>query len=229
MGDDDISCDGPTRATLARTLANKYPTVDEARMLVCEVGLDPIRIAFSARADLTWFSILEEAWKQGGRWVIALLDRAAKDYPRDERLRGLRDEILHRSPVRALGDESSHPRDRDARATVRRTARAGNILPHDHIIEIYKAAVSADLAKSRMALLEGIDQNFVAGLSLAQSPAEQTLIDLAELNRVRRLTDGSQPLRLWLMNAVAIAGSREESAIFRCALASLSGELETGQ
>ena len=79
------------RTVWRETLARKYPTVDEARMFVADVGLDPIRIAFSNRADLTWFSILGEAQKQGARWVRAVLDHALKSHPDDEGLRSLRD------------------------------------------------------------------------------------------------------------------------------------------
>lgn len=91
MSNDDPLHAGVDRAAWRNALARKYPTVDEARAFVDEVGLNPIRIAFSHRADLTWFSILEEARKQGGRWVRAVLDRALQDHPDDEGLHRLRD------------------------------------------------------------------------------------------------------------------------------------------
>jgi V8-like Glu-specific endopeptidase len=90
MHDDDLLRDGVDRAAWRETLARKYPTIEEARMFVKDVGLDSIRIAFNNRADITWFSILEEARKQGGKWVPAVLDQALKNFPEDEGLLRLR-------------------------------------------------------------------------------------------------------------------------------------------
>ncbi|AKT39998.1 trypsin-like peptidase domain-containing protein [Chondromyces crocatus] len=83
--------DSASRAAWRNALARKYPTTDEARVFIDHVGLSPIRIAFSNRADLTWFAILEEAQRQGPRWVLAVLDRALEDFPDDDALRRLRD------------------------------------------------------------------------------------------------------------------------------------------
>lgn len=77
--------------TFRQALARKYPTIDDARRFVTDVELDPIRIAFNNRADLTWFSILEEAQKRGDRWVRVVLERAIEEYPEDEVLQRLRD------------------------------------------------------------------------------------------------------------------------------------------
>jgi len=79
------------RRTLKEALARKYPTIEEARQFVSEVRLDPIRIEFKGRADLTWFSILEEADKQGEPWVHAVLEHAIAQHPGDEVLRRLLD------------------------------------------------------------------------------------------------------------------------------------------
>ncbi|APR85052.1 Hypothetical protein A7982_10401 [Minicystis rosea] len=82
----------PTSArTLRDVLARKYSSVDEARQFVKYVGLDSIRIAFHNRADLTWFSILEEAQRQGPRWVHAVIEHALEEYPDDDVLQRLRD------------------------------------------------------------------------------------------------------------------------------------------
>ena len=54
----------------------------QRQIVVDHVGLSPIRIAFQPRADLTWFSILEEARKQGPRWVSAVIDSALADFLR---------------------------------------------------------------------------------------------------------------------------------------------------
>ncbi|EYF00116.1 trypsin-like peptidase domain-containing protein [Chondromyces apiculatus] len=88
--------DGATRAAFREALARKYPTIDEARAFVEKVRLNPIRIGFNNRADLTWFSILEEAYKQGERWMQAILELALQDYPDDDAL--LR--LLEGKPVR---------------------------------------------------------------------------------------------------------------------------------
>lgn len=77
--------------TIREALARKYPTTEDARQFASDVGLDVIRIEFGRRADLTWFSILEEAGKQGERWVRAVLDRAAAQFPDDEALQRLLD------------------------------------------------------------------------------------------------------------------------------------------
>ncbi|WP_437673160.1 trypsin-like peptidase domain-containing protein [Sorangium sp. So ce131] len=81
--------DGRTRAAFREALARKYPTVDEARAFVDKVGLNAIRISFSNRADLTWFSILEEALKQGEQQILAILNLALEEYPDDHGLRCL--------------------------------------------------------------------------------------------------------------------------------------------
>jgi V8-like Glu-specific endopeptidase len=96
MNDEIQLYDGAARAVWRETLARKYPTIDEARGFVDKVGLSPIRIAFQPRADLTWFSLLEEARKQGARWVRAVIDQALNDFPDDEILRRLRDGIAVR-------------------------------------------------------------------------------------------------------------------------------------
>lgn len=91
MNHDTLLRDGAARAAWREALARKYPTVDEARTFVDAVGLNPIKIGFSIRADITWFNILEEAQKQGSRWVRAVLDHALEQFPDDEGLQRLRD------------------------------------------------------------------------------------------------------------------------------------------
>jgi hypothetical protein len=84
--------DDPEQRTAWReALARKYPGQDEARLFVDRAGLDATRIAFHARADLTWFSILDEARKQGAAMVQAVLGQALRDYPEDEALKRLHD------------------------------------------------------------------------------------------------------------------------------------------
>lgn len=85
--------------TLREALARKYPTDAEARRFAADVKLDPTRITFHGRADLTWFSLLEEAQKQGPRWVLAVLDHAILQYQDDEVLRLLREGSAVRYPA----------------------------------------------------------------------------------------------------------------------------------
>ncbi|MEZ4298668.1 MAG: effector-associated domain EAD1-containing protein [Polyangiaceae bacterium] len=76
---------------LREALARKYPLPEEARHFVVDVKLDPIRIAFHNRADLTWFSILSEAENRGPKWVRAVVDHALQRWPDDEVLLSVRD------------------------------------------------------------------------------------------------------------------------------------------
>lgn len=84
--------------------------------------------------------------------------------------------------------------------------------------EIYDAAVRAGLTGARSALLSGLDPAFVATLPTASTPGAQLLGDLHGLRGVR-LSDGSAPLTVWLMNAIQLSGPRIESMLFRQALA----------
>jgi V8-like Glu-specific endopeptidase len=95
MANESILHEGGMRA-LREVLARKYPTDHEARQFVDDIKLDPIRITFHSRADLTWFSILEEARKQGRGWVNAAIVRALEDYPDDQGLQRLRDGVAVR-------------------------------------------------------------------------------------------------------------------------------------
>lgn len=82
---------GSARAAWREALARKYPSPDDARIFVSDVGLDPSRIGFDPRADITWFKILAEARNQGNRWVRAVIEHAIEQFPGDEALRRLRD------------------------------------------------------------------------------------------------------------------------------------------
>src|SRR6185503_15390510 len=97
--------------------------------------------------------------------------------------------------------------------------RSMDLLSRPLILEIHEAAVGLGL--HRPTLLRGIDPAFVAGLAEVPNLASQLLSDLSELNRVERLRDQTVPLAQWLENALAVAGSRAESAVFRLALESL--------
>lgn len=100
--------------------------------------------------------------------------------------------------------------------------RAGIQLALEQVREVHAATVRIGLDRSRQALMTAIPADFVATLSLAPSPSAQLLVDLNALNQAGELTNGTWPLAIWLGNAVALAGPREESAIFQGALARLS-------
>lgn len=95
MANEFLLHEGGMRA-LREILARKYPTDYEARQFLDDIELNPMRITFHNRADLTWFSILEEARKQGTAWVSAVIDHALEEYPDDEGLQRLRDGVAVR-------------------------------------------------------------------------------------------------------------------------------------
>lgn len=90
MAIQSMSARGVDLAVARDVLARQYPTLEEARAFVADVGLDPIRIEFRNRADLNWFNILEEAKKQGAGWVPKVIEHAAQQFPDNEALRRLR-------------------------------------------------------------------------------------------------------------------------------------------
>ncbi|MEO5730111.1 MAG: hypothetical protein ABI134_30235, partial [Byssovorax sp.] len=104
---------------------------------------------------------------------------------------------------------SSHPP-----STAHETVRIMLFLDSTAIRELHAAALSADLARSRDALMVGIDGRFVAALSLEASPGAQVLVDLDALNKAGALADGTVPLQIWLANAEHLAGIRVEAAVF---------------
>src|SRR5690242_13773946 len=99
----------------------------------------------------------------------------------------------------------------------------GNLLSHDEILELHAAVISARLVESRAALLAGVDGGFVAGLPHGASPSDQILRDLDTMNAAGTLADDTVPLDVWLKNAVALAGAKNEAGIFRRHLGSVRG------
>lgn len=92
------------------------------------------------------------------------------------------------------------------------------ILPHEQILRLHAAVVSADLASARATLLGGIDSVFLSGLPLCTSQSSQILSDLHGLNAVEQLGNGMVPLRIWLANALGLVGQRLEADVFQNAL-----------
>lgn len=88
------------------------------------------------------------------------------------------------------------------------------ILKQAEILELHKAALAANLARSRTALLASIAPAFVQGLDDAPNATAQLLQDLNALNDVGTLADGSRPLAVWLRNAETLAGARVEVEVF---------------
>lgn len=93
-------------------------------------------------------------------------------------------------------------------------------LPNQIILDIYRAAIEANLADARPALLSGIDKSIVASLPAAPDPAGQLLIDLTALNDFDA-ADGSLPIVQWLRNAIALRSVHKASTCFQHGLKSL--------
>ncbi len=85
-------------------------------------------------------------------------------------------------------------------------------LDQNRIHELHAAVISVGL--DRRALLSGIHAAFVASLPISSSPSAQILSDLAQLNSVEQLSDGSVPLLEWLRTAAHLAGPRKEGRVF---------------
>lgn len=92
------------------------------------------------------------------------------------------------------------------------------ILPHEDILKLHRAIISAQLVPSRAALLTGVDEHLVAGLPIGATPSDQILQDLDALNKTQTLADGTVPLAWWLQNAVARTTGKKEAKVFQDAL-----------
>lgn len=88
------------------------------------------------------------------------------------------------------------------------------VLDQDEILKVQKALVAAGLADTRGALLAGMSPAFIASLQVTAISGAQILSDLNALNDAGVLSDGSVPIRVWLKNALTLAGPRKEYAIF---------------
>lgn len=74
----------PTLTDLRTILATLYPTVDDARRVVVDAGLNSLTIAFDAKAILNWQHILEEALRCNR--IGELLQVVRLDYPENTNL-----------------------------------------------------------------------------------------------------------------------------------------------
>lgn len=89
------------------------------------------------------------------------------------------------------------------------------ILDQTELLELHAAALSAGMADVRPGSLARIPSDFVASLKVTAVPSEQLLSDLSAMNTAGSLMDGSVPLETWLHNAVALAGGRRETVVFK--------------
>jgi predicted nucleotide-binding protein len=93
-------------------------------------------------------------------------------------------------------------------------------LPPESLSALLEAAIQLRL--DRDALLLGVNRSFVGQLASAASVGSRILTDLHEMNMVDLLTDDSDPLRQWLMNAIALSDPRPEANVFRAYIHVLS-------
>jgi len=86
------------------------------------------------------------------------------------------------------------------------------LLSSDALREIHDAAIRRGL--DRDTLLEAVAPDLKANIPARPTKIEQILTDLAYLNNVGQLQDGSAPLALWLDNAISICPRVPDRAIF---------------
>lgn len=115
-----------------------------------------------------------------------------------------------------------------ARAIVKSYAQSIGVFPYPRILKLHKAAISAQLAERRDALIAGLHPAFRATLPTSRVPGDQVLLDLTSLNLFESLQDGSFPFDIWLTTAVAMAGLRLEAQVFQEALEELRLPREDG-
>src|SRR5262245_31162640 len=78
------------RKLLRPVIANLYPTASDARIVVSDVELNPAKIAFTDKSDLTWFNILDHADRRDK--VHEIINRALQDFPENEQLKSAREQ-----------------------------------------------------------------------------------------------------------------------------------------
>ncbi len=96
-------------------------------------------------------------------------------------------------------------------------------LSHDDILALHSAAITAGL--DRDDLLAGVHPHFRASIKRSSSRSGQLRQDLDAIHSAGPLTDGSQPLVIWLKNAVQHSAGRPEETIFRSALSQVAPDL----
>jgi endonuclease G len=106
------------------------------------------------------------------------------------------------------------------------------LLTPPQIQSVTDATVEGGLADpaQRQRLLDGINERFKAfHLRTVDQPGGQILSDLATMNQVEQLADGSVPLQIWLQNAIYLTRDLARPAkTFNAILTVLNGKV-TGQ
>ncbi|MEK2474156.1 trypsin-like peptidase domain-containing protein [Streptomyces noursei] len=93
-------------------------------------------------------------------------------------------------------------------------------LSPDEILQLRDAALESGLTDPgvRPLLFDGIMPRYRGTLPMLAAPMHQLHSDLAQMNQVERLVDGSVPLEIWLRNAVAQTTEAEPLKVFQRAL-----------
>lgn len=89
---------------LRDTLATLFDTEAECRILAKEAGLNIARIAFSPKMQITWFSILEEAEKQGQ--IAQVIEVARQYYPQNPTLERLQQSSIYPVTTRSITNDN---------------------------------------------------------------------------------------------------------------------------
>ena len=97
-------------------------------------------------------------------------------------------------------------------------------LSHERFAQVIDALGTSRLLTSRIldSLTQDLNSHFVATLDDQGPPKVRLLQNLAAMNQVRRLKDGSVPLAQWLAAAELLLSHRDEVTIIRQALAEVA-------
>jgi Effector-associated domain 5 len=103
---------------------------------------------------------------------------------------------------------------------------SGRLAP-ELVDQLIQVAVELEFWDRRSVLLLRISRNFQGTMPMARGERmrDQLMLDLNYLNEAGILTDGSDPLRIWLSNAVDAAGGVQEEEVFRRALTELDRQV----
>lgn len=93
-----------------------------------------------------------------------------------------------------------------------------NRLRPELIRELTEVALALSLHQRRQVLLLGIPGAFQGSMPPGSSPGDQLRLDLNWLNDAGFLTDGTDPLKRWLTNAVDATGGVEDARLFQRAI-----------
>src|SRR5262245_23676853 len=98
----------------------------------------------------------------------------------------------------------------------------GRLSP-EQVRELIDVTIRLGLDQSRDTLLLNISSRFRGRMRVLQkaSPQEQLAHDLDYLDNAGILGDGSYPLKIWLSNAIELAGDRQEVEVFQRMLGQL--------